>query len=86
MGIPAYGLSQHGRMYTGQILWDMDAYMIRPVALADASAGVALARFRTRTLGAAQALASNSGFIGLNGRKAALFPTASSMVDGSGDS
>jgi hypothetical protein len=71
-------------MYDGQILWDMDAYMLRPVALGDAAAGAALARFRTRTLSAAQALASNSGFVGLNGRKAALFPTTASMIDGDG--
>lgn len=81
-GIPCYALSQPGRMYDGGILEDFDFLMVLPVALGDASSGAALARYRTRTLGAAQQHAAASGWVGHNGRPAALFPSTASMVDG----
>lgn len=77
-----YGLSQTGRMYDGGIMEDFDFLMVLPVALGDAAAGAAFARFRTRTLGAAQAHAAAAGYVGLRGRRPALFPSTASMVDG----
>lgn len=61
---------------------DFDALMVLPVALADAAAGAALARFRTRTLGVAQEYAAANGYVGRKGRRPALFAAGVSMVDG----
>ena len=61
---------------------DFDALIVLPVALADAAAGAAFARFRTRTLGAAQQYAAANGYVGLKGRQPALFAAGVSMVDG----
>ena len=82
MGVSDYGLSQPGRMYGGGIMEDFDFLMVLPVALADAAAGAAFARFRTRTLGAAQRLASASGYVGQRGQRPALYPGTASMIDG----
>ena len=82
MGVSDYGLSQPGRMYGGGIMEDFDFLMVLPVALGDAAAGLAFARFRTRTLDVALELAAASGYVGNHGRRPALFPGTASMVDG----
>ena len=69
-------------MYSGGIMEDFDFLMVLPVALGDAAAGVASARFRTRTLAAAQEHAATSGYVGSHGRRPALFPSTASPVDG----
>ena len=57
----------------------MDSFMTRPVSLAAPSSGVALARFRTRTLDSAQRFAAMLGYTGVHGREALMFPWTSSM-------
>ena len=59
---------------------DFDALMVLPVALANAAAGAAFARFRTRTLGAAQDLAAANGYVGLNGRRPVTHISNSDLV------
>ena len=81
-GSPPYGLTQSGICYFGGLFWDMDSFMTKPTAMSSPSAGVALARSRTRTVGAAQRLAELLGYHGANGRAAVQYPWTASMVDG----
>ena len=81
-GVSDYGLSQAGRMYSGAIMEDFDFLMVLPAALGDVAAGTAFARFRTRTLGAAQEHAAAAGYAGLSGRRPALYPASANMLDG----
>ena len=62
------------------VFWDMDSFMTRPVALAAPAAGVALGRFRTRTIDAAERLASMFGFMGDAGRAAVMYPWTSASL------
>ena len=57
----------------------MDSFMTRPVSLAAPSSGIALARFRTRTMDSAQRFAAMLGYAGVHGREAVMFPWTSSM-------
>ena len=60
----------------------MDSFMTKPVALGAPAAGVALARFRTRTVPAAERLAAMLGYHSETGRRTLVYPWTSSMVDG----
>ena len=58
--------------------------MVQPVARTAAASGVALARFRTRTLPEARRRAAVNGYVGLNGRAAAYYQWTVAMTEGQG--
>ena len=61
---------------------DMDSFMTWPVSLGQPSAGIALARFRTRTTPTAERFARMLGYHGHAGRIALMYPWTGSMIDG----
>ena len=73
-GSSPYGLSQLG--LGAEIFWDQDMWQQAVVTVSQPAAGLALARFRVRTLAAAQKIALQFGDAG------ALYPWQSSGING----